>query len=172
MLETSLGVRKGSGSSSRSADRKGSKEFEQEQAVQKAPSAVRPATPYRSGRNGEGAAGVAATGGTGSKADEWEKAKLGRVREEYEKMMETIAEWETEKKVKARRQKEQKETELDKNREKALEEYNLEMTRISKISGGARAMAEERKYNDGKKIREKAHKMRSTGKPPRTCACF
>jgi hypothetical protein len=27
----------------------------------------------------------------------------------YEKMMETIAEWETEKKVKARRQKEQKE---------------------------------------------------------------
>jgi hypothetical protein len=63
-------------------------------------------------------------------------------------------------------------TELDKNREKALEEYNLEMTRISKISGGARAMAEERKYNDGKKIREKAHKMRSTGKPPRTCACF
>jgi hypothetical protein len=82
MLETSLGVRKGSGSSSRSADRKGSKEFEQEQAVQKAPSAVRPATSYRSGRNGEGAAGVAATGGTGSKADEWEKAKLGRVREE------------------------------------------------------------------------------------------
>jgi hypothetical protein len=82
MLETSLGVRKGSGSSSRLADRKGSKEFEQEQAVQKAPSAVRPATSYRSGRNGEGAAGVAATGGTGSKADEWEKAKLGRVREE------------------------------------------------------------------------------------------
>jgi hypothetical protein len=137
MLETSLGVRKGSGSSSRSAERKWSKEFEQEQAVQKAPSAVRPATSYRSGRNGEGAAGVAATGGTGSKADEWEKAKLGRVREEwvrsiffiilkvtrlklcwygvmdfkfrYEKMMETIAEWETEKKVKARRQKEQKE---------------------------------------------------------------
>ncbi|XP_008671213.1 remorin6.3 isoform X3 [Zea mays] len=161
MLETSLGVRKGSGSSSRSAERKWSKEFEQEQAVQKAPSAVRPATSYRSGRNGEGAAGVAATGGTGSKADEWEKAKLGRVREEYEKMMETIAEWETEKK-----------TELDRKREKALEEYNLEMTRISKISGGARAMAEERKYNDRKKIREKARKMRSTGKPPRTCACF
>lgn len=164
MLETSLGARKGSGSSSRPADRKGSKEFEQ--AVQNAPSAVRPATSYRSGRNGEGA------GGTGSKADEWEKAKLGRIREEYEKMMETIAEWETEKKVKARRQKEQKETELDRKRERALEEYNLEMTRISKISGGARAMAEERKYNDGKKIREKARKMRSTGKPPRTCACF
>jgi hypothetical protein len=45
-------------------------------------SVVRPATSYHSGRNGEGAAGLAATGGTKSKADEWEKAKLGRVTEE------------------------------------------------------------------------------------------
>ncbi|KAG0552228.1 hypothetical protein BDA96_01G491000 [Sorghum bicolor] len=161
MLETSLSVKKGSGSSSKSADRKGSKKFEQEQAVQKAPSAVRPATSYHSRRNGEDAAGVTAIGGTGSKADEWEKAKLARVREEYEKMMETIAEWETEKK-----------TELDRKRAKALEEYNQEMTRINKIAGGARSMAEERKYNDENKIKEKARKIRSTGKPPRTCACF
>ncbi|XP_066388507.1 remorin 1.4-like isoform X1 [Miscanthus floridulus] len=171
-LETSLSVKKGSGSSSKSTDTKGSKKFEQEQAVQKAPSTVRPATSYHSRRNGEDASGVTAIGGTGSKADEWEKAKLARVREEYEKMMETIAEWETEKKVKARRQKEQKETELDRKRAKALEEYNQEMTRISKIAGGARSMAEERKYNDENKIKEKARKIQSTGKPPRTCACF
>lgn len=83
MLETSQSVKKGSGSSSKqSADRKGSKKFEQEQAVQKVPSAVRPATSYHSRRNGEDAAGVTAIGGTGSKADEWEKAKLARVREE------------------------------------------------------------------------------------------
>ncbi|TKV97500.1 hypothetical protein SEVIR_9G498600v4 [Setaria viridis] len=157
-LETSLSVKKGSGSSNKAADRKGSKKFEQEQAIQKVPSAVRPATSYHSRRNGEGTAGVT---GTGSKADDWEKAKLARVREEYEKMIETIAEWETEKK-----------TELDKKRAKALEEYNQEMTRINKIAGGARSMAEERKYNDEKKIKEKAHKIRSTGKVPRTCACF
>ena len=63
-------------------------------------------------------------------------------------------------------------TELDKKRAKALEEYNQEMTRINKVAGGARSMAEERKYNDEKKIREKAYKIQSTGKLPRTCACF
>lgn len=82
ILETSLSAKKGSGSSSKSADRKGSKKFEQEQAVQKAPSAVRPATSYHSRRNGEDTSGVTGIGGTGSKADEWEKAKLARVREE------------------------------------------------------------------------------------------
>ena len=62
--------------------------------------------------------------------------------------------------------------ELDKKRAKTLEEYNQEMTRINKVAGGARSMAEERKYNDEKKIREKAYKIQSTGKLPRTCACF
>ncbi|KAJ1298258.1 hypothetical protein BS78_01G439600 [Paspalum vaginatum] len=161
MIGTSLSVKKGSGSSSKTADRKGSKKFEQEQAIQKAPSAVRPATSYHSRRNGEGAAGVTAIGGTGSKADEWEKAKLARVKEEYEKMMDTIAEWENEKK-----------TQLDRKRTKALDEYNQEMTRVNKVAGGARSMAVERKHNDETKIREKAHKIRSTGKLPTTCACF
>ena len=82
MLETSMSVKKGSGSSNKAADRKGSKKFEQEQAIQKVPSAVRPATSYHSRRNGEGTAGVTAIGGTGTKAEEWEKAKLARVREE------------------------------------------------------------------------------------------
>jgi hypothetical protein len=61
--------------------------------------------------------------------------------------------------------------ELDKKRAKTLAEYNQEMTRINKIAGGARSMAEERKYDDEKKIREKAKKIRSTGKSPRGC-CF
>ncbi|TVU47964.1 hypothetical protein EJB05_07582 [Eragrostis curvula] len=167
MIESSLSVKKGSGSFNKSADKKGSKKFQQEQAIQKAPSTARPATSYHSRRNGD-----TAIGGTGSKTNEWEKAKLARIREEYEKMMETIAEWETEKKVKARRKKETKEAELDKKRAKILEEYNLEMSRINKISGGARSMAEERKHNDEKKIRDKADKMRSTGKLPRTFGCF
>jgi hypothetical protein len=81
ILETSLSVRKGSGSSGKTTDRKGSKKFEQEH-VQKAPSIIRPSTSYHSRRNGEDAAGVAAIGGTRSKADEWEKAKLAKVREE------------------------------------------------------------------------------------------
>jgi hypothetical protein len=63
-------------------------------------------------------------------------------------------------------------TELDKQRTKVLEEYNKEMSTINKISGGATSMAEERKYNNERKIREKANRMRSTGKLPHTRACF
>ncbi|KAL5217666.1 hypothetical protein ABZP36_018350 [Zizania latifolia] len=172
MIDSSLSVKKGSGSSSKSLDKNGSKKLEQEQAIQKAPSTARPATSYHSKRNGDGTVGVAATGSTATKANEWEKAKLASIKDEYEKMKETIAEWENEKKVKAKRQKELKESELDRKRAKALEEYNQEVTRISKIAGGARSMAEERRYNDEKKAKEKASRMRSSGKAPRTCSCF
>lgn len=82
MLGSYQSVKKGSGSSNKAADRKGSKKFEQEQGTQKVPSTVRPATSYHSRRNEEGAAGVTAIGTTGSKADEWEKAKLARVKDE------------------------------------------------------------------------------------------
>lgn len=160
MHDSSVGAKKAPGSSRKSPEKKGSKRFEQEQAVQRVPTAVRPATSYQSRRNDDGAAGVTAIAGTQTKADVWEKEKLARVREEYEKMMETIAEWETEKKVA-----------LDRKRAKQLAEYNQEMTRINKIAGGARSMAGERKYEDEKKIREKAKKIRSTGKSARGC-CF
>ena len=56
---------------------------------------------------------------------------------------------------------------MDKKRAKTLAEYNQEMTRINKIARGARSMAEGRKYDDEKKIREKAKKILSTGKSPR-----
>ncbi|CAM0871932.1 unnamed protein product [Alopecurus aequalis] len=160
MLDSSLSAKKPSGSSRKLEDKKESKRFEMEQAIQRAPSAVRPATSYQSRRNDDGAAGVTAIAGTQTKAEAWEKAKLARIREEHDKMLETISEWETEKKV-----------ELDKKRAKTLAEYNQEMTRINKIAGGARSMAEARKYDDEKKIREKAKKIRSTGKSPRGC-CF
>ncbi|KAF0910855.1 hypothetical protein E2562_004819 [Oryza meyeriana var. granulata] len=172
MIDSSLSAKKGSGSSSKLQDKKGSKKFEQEQANQKSPSTVRPATSYHSRRNGDGTVGLTAIGTAETKTDEWEKAKLASIREEYQKMIETIAEWENEKKVKAKRQKEQKEKELDQKRAKALEAYKQEIARINKIAGGARSMAEERKYNDEKKIKEKANKRRSTEKAPRTCACF
>lgn len=171
MLDSSVSAKKPAGSSRKLSDKKESKRFELEQAIQRAPSAVRPATSYQSRRNDDIAAGVTAIAGTQTKADVWEKAKLARIREEYDKMIETISEWESEKKVKVKRQKERKEVELDKKRAKTLAEYNQEMTRINKIAGGARSMAGERKYDDEKKIREKAKKIRSTGKSPRGC-CF
>jgi hypothetical protein len=77
MTGSSLSVKKGSGSFNKSADKKGSKRFEQEQAIQKSPTTVRPATSYHSRRNGD-----TAIGAMGSKTDEWEKAKLAGIREE------------------------------------------------------------------------------------------
>jgi hypothetical protein len=82
MLDSSVSAKKPSGSSRKSPDRRGSKRFEQEQAIQRAPSAVRPATSYQSRRNDDVAAGVTAIAGTQSKAEAWEKAKLARIREE------------------------------------------------------------------------------------------
>lgn len=82
MHDSSVGVKKAPGSSRKSPEKKGSKRFEQEQANQRVPSAVRPATSYQSRRNDDGAAGVTAIAGTQTKADAWEKEKLARVREE------------------------------------------------------------------------------------------
>jgi hypothetical protein len=82
MLDSSVSAKKTSGSSRKSPDRKGSKRFEQEQAIQKAPSSVRPATSYQSRRNDDGEAGVTTVAGTQTKAEAWEKAKLARIREE------------------------------------------------------------------------------------------
>lgn len=172
MVDSSLSAKKGSGSSSKLQDKKGSKKFEQEQVIQKTPSTTRPATSYHSRRNGDGTVGLTAVGPADTKTNEWEKAKLASITEEYKNMMDTIAEWENEKKVKAKRQKEQKEKVLDQKRAKALEEYSQEITRINKIAGGARTMAEERKYNDEKRIKEKANKRRLSEKAPRACACF
>ena len=82
MLDSSVSAKKPSGSSRKSPDRKGSKRFEQEQAIQRAPSAVRPSTSYQSRRNDDSAARVTTIAGTQTKADAWEKAKLARIREE------------------------------------------------------------------------------------------
>ncbi|BAS82916.1 uncharacterized protein [Oryza sativa Japonica Group] len=161
MVDSSLSAKKGSGSSSKLQDKKGSKKFEQEQVIQKTPSTTRPATSYHSRRNGDGTVGLTAVGPADTKTNEWEKAKLASITEEYKNMMDTIAEWENEKKKV-----------LDQKRAKALEEYSQEITRINKIAGGARTMAEERKYNDEKKIKEKANKRRLSEKAPRACACF
>lgn len=46
------------------------------------------------------------------------------------------------------------------------------MQNIGQIAVGARAQAEERKRNDELKAKEKANRIRTTGKIPKTCFCF
>ncbi|XP_037482422.1 remorin-like [Triticum dicoccoides] len=140
-------------------ERKQSWKHEQEPANQRAPPAARPP-------------GMVYSSEAERMAAAWEKEELAKIKERYNETMETIAEWETEKKAKARRQKEPKEGDSERKRAKALEEYNDEMKRISKVAAASRLSAEDKKRNAEGKVWEKAAKIRSTGKLPRSCGCF
>ncbi|XP_068655859.1 remorin-like [Aristolochia californica] len=83
-----------------------------------------------------------------TQADTWERIKLAKNQKSYEK------------------------EELETKRANTSHEYHMEIARIEKISGEARADAEENKRNDEKKAKEKAKRFRSTGKPPVTCFFF
>lgn len=105
-------------------------------------------------------------------ADVWEKAEMINANNRYEKMMSLISEWQNEKKTKAKRRMERKQGGPEHEQVKALQKYNNEVSRINKIAGDARALAKERKQNDEAKIREKAAKIRLTGKVPSAyCTC-
>lgn len=58
-------------------------------------------------------------------------------------------------------------------RAKAIQKYFNDISKFDKIAGEATALAKERKQNDEAKIREKAAKIRSTGKMPSVCcSCY
>ncbi|KAL0385960.1 UNVERIFIED_CONTAM: hypothetical protein Sradi_2990300 [Sesamum radiatum] len=107
-----------------------------------------------------------------SKADDWEKEELESIRDRYEKLRATIENWETKKKKKAKRKLERIEAELDKRRAKVMQSYHSDIKRIEGIAGGARAQAEKNCKNEELKVKEKANKIRLTGKLPATCLCF
>ncbi|PIN02459.1 hypothetical protein CDL12_25022 [Handroanthus impetiginosus] len=107
-----------------------------------------------------------------SKADTWEKQEMANIKERFEKLRATIDNWETKKKKRAKRKLERIEAELDKRRVKALQSYNSKIKRVEGIAGGAREQNEENRRNEEFKAREKANKIRSTGKLPATCLCF
>ncbi|XP_043703923.1 remorin 4.1-like [Telopea speciosissima] len=109
--------------------------------------------------------------GPPSKADAWMEAEMAKIQTRYEKMNSTILSWEDEKKKKASRQLTMKETKLEQRRARALQQFRNEMTRIDQIVGGARAQVEEKRRNDEFKAKEKANKIRATGKVPATCFC-
>lgn len=62
--------------------------------------------------------------------------------------------------------------ELDKRRAKAVQSYHSDIKRIEGIAGGARAQAEKNRKSEESKVKEKANRIRLTGKLPATCLCF
>ncbi|CAI9096497.1 OLC1v1032659C1 [Oldenlandia corymbosa var. corymbosa] len=105
-------------------------------------------------------------------ADTWEKNELASIHERYAKLKTKILDWEQKKKTKAKRRLERTEAELDKRRAKAMQHYKSELASIESTAGGARSQAEENRKNEEFKTKEKANKIRLTGKLPTTCWWF
>ncbi|KAL6842377.1 hypothetical protein ACP4OV_027804 [Aristida adscensionis] len=177
VAESASGIEKDSTSRRKTPERKGTRKFEQDQVEQKVPPAAPTAQPMSSYYGDSSRSYASRTTATSTEAEAmahaWEKEKLAKIKKQYNETMETITEWETEKKAKARRQKELKdESESETKRAKALVEYNEEMSRINKVATASRLTADEKRRKAETKVREKADRIRSTGKLPLTCGCF
>ncbi|XP_024635834.1 uncharacterized protein [Medicago truncatula] len=110
-----------------------------------------------------------------AKAEAWEKAKMERIQKRkfrYEKMKSQILSWEGEKRVQAKQQMERKKNELDYTRANAIEHYKRKIARIDMIGQRAIKELEDNRRKEELKVKEKANKIRKTGKVPVTCFCF
>ncbi|KAK2381085.1 Remorin family protein [Trifolium repens] len=108
-----------------------------------------------------------------TKADSWEREELKKIKDRYEKLLETIDSWEKRKKMKARRKlNKYEQSENEQKREKARKKYQDKMKYIDEIAVGARAQSDERRKNETLKAQEKAERIRTTGKLPGACSCF
>ncbi|GER31840.1 remorin family protein [Striga asiatica] len=120
-------------------------------------------------------------------ADAWEKEEIAYIIEReliisaphmtkaifrYVKLKATIDSWETKKKKKEKHKIERAQAELDKRRAKYIKSYNDKITRIEVIARRAREQADEDKKQEEFEVKEKANKIRLTGKIPATCFCF
>ncbi|XP_010319465.1 uncharacterized protein [Solanum lycopersicum] len=107
-----------------------------------------------------------------SKANIWENEEMKKIKERYEKQHYVILDWETKKKKKSKRHLEQIEAKLDRRRAMTKQSFYNDIERIEKIAGGAKAKAEQNQEKEEHKVKERANKIRSTGKMPATCLCF
>ncbi|KAG0476597.1 hypothetical protein HPP92_012974 [Vanilla planifolia] len=138
--------------------------------AERTPSKVKPPPSYfTSGfQNGE----RFSSGKVLKKADKWEQARMEKIKKRYEKMRNSILQWESEKKVKAKRRMERKERELEMRRARILQEFRNELQRIDMIASGAKAVADDTRRSDELRAKEKAKRSRSMGKDNYKFFCF
>ncbi|XVF11850.1 hypothetical protein REPUB_Repub08aG0062700 [Reevesia pubescens] len=107
-----------------------------------------------------------------TKADAWEKAEMDKVNKRCENMKASILAWENQKKVRAKVKMDRRKKELEHRIKRIQQLYQAKIARIDHIGGGARAQIDEKRRNEELKIKEKARKIRASGKVPVTCFCF
>ncbi|XP_048330021.1 remorin isoform X2 [Ziziphus jujuba] len=110
--------------------------------------------------------------GVRSRADVWEIAQMEKIRKRYEKMKSTILAWENKRKMKVKQKNERTKSILEQRRAQNQRHYQNKMARIDDIAKGARAQMEEKRRQEESEVKEKAKRIRSTGKVPVTCFCF
>ncbi|XP_073042241.1 uncharacterized protein [Primulina eburnea] len=106
-------------------------------------------------------------------ADSWEEAQMIKIRKRYDKMCAEIQAWEKEKKMKAKHRLERRETELEIKKSRNIKHYQSKISRIDRLAGEAKEKIEEKRRVQVSIAKEKASKMRSTGKVSvKYCFCF
>ncbi|KAL8457590.1 hypothetical protein ACS0TY_034639 [Phlomoides rotata] len=107
-----------------------------------------------------------------SKADVWEKTQIAKIRKRYEKVHSDIQAWENEKKLREKQKLERRKNEEGVRISRNVKHYERKIRRIDNIGLGGRSQVEEKRKDQELIVKEKARKMRLTGKPPLTCFCF
>lgn len=107
-----------------------------------------------------------------TEADAWEKAELERIKQRYAKLKETIDSWENQKRKEAKSKLNTQESELEQRRVKAMDKFRDDVDRIDQIARGARQQADAKRRKEELKAKEKADRIRTTGRLPGACSCF
>ncbi|XP_054790121.1 remorin-like isoform X1 [Prosopis cineraria] len=107
-----------------------------------------------------------------TEADAWEKAELERIKQRYAKLKETIDSWENQKRKEAKSKLNTQESELEQRRVKAMDKFRDDMDRIDQVARGARQQADAKRRKEELKAKEKADRIRTTGRLPGACSCF
>ncbi|KAM7267554.1 hypothetical protein ACFE04_009720 [Oxalis oulophora] len=90
----------------------------------------------------------------------------------YQKLKSGILTWENEKKMQAKVKMEKRKVELEERKKLNQLHYQNKVSRINHIAEGARKQAEEKRRSEESDIREKAKRIRPTGKEPVKWFCF
>ncbi|KAL1541681.1 hypothetical protein AAHA92_25872 [Salvia divinorum] len=107
-----------------------------------------------------------------SKADAWEKAQIAKIRKRYEDLHNDIKAWENEKKLGEKHHIERKKGDLELKKSRNMKHYYNKIARIDHIAQGTRVQVEEKRKHEESIVKDKARKMRATGKAPVSCFCF
>ncbi|KAB2000026.1 hypothetical protein ES319_D12G203500v1 [Gossypium barbadense] len=102
----------------------------------------------------------------------WEKAEMEKLNKRCENMKASILAWENEKKLRAKVKMDKRKKELERRIKINQQLYQTKISRIDHIGGGAKAEVDEKRRHEELKIKEKARKIRASGKVPVSCFCF